>query len=203
MPKSKVNDPITDQEIVYARLILSGKMSDQEGRRSCRPESHHRRLHQGQTPRPGMDAGTPRRHRQGTARTRSRAIAPQKRHPRTSARPPLGHRRPQLRRNQGKRHQPDQGPGHDRSPRRTDPRPSRPLRGKIRPAHARAQMYQAAWLRKQSANTQSGPLDDQESEPPNSQPESTPEPPEPSITPSPAHNQPTHNQEATTVPPIA
>ena len=30
MPKSKVNDPITDQEIVYARLILSGKMSDQE-----------------------------------------------------------------------------------------------------------------------------------------------------------------------------
>ena len=30
MPKNKVNDPITDQEIVYARLILSGKMSDQE-----------------------------------------------------------------------------------------------------------------------------------------------------------------------------
>jgi hypothetical protein len=30
MPKNKVNDLITDQEIVYARLILSGKMSDQE-----------------------------------------------------------------------------------------------------------------------------------------------------------------------------
>jgi hypothetical protein len=30
MPKNKVNDPITDQEIVFARLILSGKMSDQD-----------------------------------------------------------------------------------------------------------------------------------------------------------------------------
>src|ERR1700744_4021777 len=30
MPKSKVNDLITDQEITYARLILSGKMSDQQ-----------------------------------------------------------------------------------------------------------------------------------------------------------------------------
>jgi hypothetical protein len=30
MPKSKVSDPITDQEITYARLILNGKMSDQQ-----------------------------------------------------------------------------------------------------------------------------------------------------------------------------
>lgn len=30
MPKNKVNVPITDQEIVFARLILSGKNSDQE-----------------------------------------------------------------------------------------------------------------------------------------------------------------------------
>ena len=30
MPKNKVTDPITDQEIVFARLILSGKMSDQQ-----------------------------------------------------------------------------------------------------------------------------------------------------------------------------
>ena len=47
-------------------------------------------------------------------------------------------RRPQLRRNQGKRHQPDQGPGHDRGTRRTNPRPSCALRGKIRSALARA-----------------------------------------------------------------
>jgi hypothetical protein len=28
MPKNKVNDPITDQEIAFARLVLSGAMTD-------------------------------------------------------------------------------------------------------------------------------------------------------------------------------
>jgi hypothetical protein len=28
MPKNKVSDPITDQEIAFARLILSGAMTD-------------------------------------------------------------------------------------------------------------------------------------------------------------------------------
>jgi hypothetical protein len=28
MPKNKVSDPITDQEIAFARLILSGTMTD-------------------------------------------------------------------------------------------------------------------------------------------------------------------------------
>jgi hypothetical protein len=30
MPKNKVNDPITDQEIAFARLILSGAMTDRQ-----------------------------------------------------------------------------------------------------------------------------------------------------------------------------
>jgi hypothetical protein len=28
MPKNKVSDPITDQEIAFARLVLSGTMTD-------------------------------------------------------------------------------------------------------------------------------------------------------------------------------
>jgi hypothetical protein len=28
MPKNKVSDPITDQEIAFARLVLSGAMTD-------------------------------------------------------------------------------------------------------------------------------------------------------------------------------
>jgi hypothetical protein len=30
MPKNKVNDPITDQEIAFARLVLSGAMTDRQ-----------------------------------------------------------------------------------------------------------------------------------------------------------------------------
>jgi hypothetical protein len=30
MPKNKINDPITDQEIAFARLVLSGAMTDRQ-----------------------------------------------------------------------------------------------------------------------------------------------------------------------------
>jgi hypothetical protein len=30
MPKNQVNDPITDQEVAFARLILAGPMSDRQ-----------------------------------------------------------------------------------------------------------------------------------------------------------------------------
>ena len=30
MPKNKFSDPITDQEIAFARLVLSGTMTDRE-----------------------------------------------------------------------------------------------------------------------------------------------------------------------------
>ena len=30
MPKNKVNDPITDQELAFARLVLSGGMTDRQ-----------------------------------------------------------------------------------------------------------------------------------------------------------------------------
>ena len=30
MPKNKVSDPITDQEIAFARLVLSGAMTDRQ-----------------------------------------------------------------------------------------------------------------------------------------------------------------------------
>ena len=30
MPKNKISDPITDQEIAFARLILSGAMTDRQ-----------------------------------------------------------------------------------------------------------------------------------------------------------------------------
>jgi hypothetical protein len=60
---------------------------------------------------------------------------------------------------------------------------------------SRPKMYQAEWLRKQSDGTQSDTVEDQESEPPNSQPESTAEAPQPPMTPSF-----TPNQEDPTVP---
>jgi hypothetical protein len=41
MPKNKVNDPITDQEIAFARLVLSGAMTDRQAAEAAglNPES--------------------------------------------------------------------------------------------------------------------------------------------------------------------
>ena len=41
MPKNKVNDPIPDQEIAFAHLVLSGTMTDRDAAESVglKPES--------------------------------------------------------------------------------------------------------------------------------------------------------------------
>ena len=36
MPKNQVSDPITDQEITFARLVLSGTMTDRRAAEAVR-----------------------------------------------------------------------------------------------------------------------------------------------------------------------
>ena len=54
MPKNNVSDPITDQEIAFARLVLSGAMTDRRAARSRWPQPRLRRLHQIQAPCPRL-----------------------------------------------------------------------------------------------------------------------------------------------------
>ena len=45
MPKNNVIDPITDQEIAFARLVLSGVMTDRHAAEAVGPQPRLRRLH--------------------------------------------------------------------------------------------------------------------------------------------------------------
>lgn len=55
MPKNSVTDPITDQEIAFARLVLSGTRTGCQAAEAAglNPDS---RLHQIQASRPGLHA---------------------------------------------------------------------------------------------------------------------------------------------------
>ena len=199
MPKSKVNDPITDQEIVYARLILSGKMSDQEAAEVA-----------------GLNPTTA-----AYTKAKPRVQAWMQEHRAATEKQLLEHEAEQLRRKSATRERvlARLWDIADRSFEETKGSavcqikalamivaleeliPDRRARSAEKSAPpSRAQMYQAEWLRKQNANTHSGPVDDQEAQPPIAHPASTPEASEPSLTPSPTHHQPTQSQEATTVP---
>jgi hypothetical protein len=56
MPKNKVSDPITDQEIAFARLVLSGAMTDRRAAEAVGLNPDFRRLHQIKTPCPRLHA---------------------------------------------------------------------------------------------------------------------------------------------------
>jgi hypothetical protein len=66
MPNNQVSDPITDQEIAFAHLVLWNH-DRPPCRRSRRSKPRHRRLHQSQTPCPRLHARAPGR-RTRTAR---------------------------------------------------------------------------------------------------------------------------------------
>ena len=136
MPKNIVSDPITDQEIAFARLILSGAMTDRRAAEAVglNPDSaaytkakprvraymlEHRAAVQQQLVQQEADALTPAEPR-----------------PRTSTGPPLGNRQPQPRDDPRQHHRPGQGPLDDRSHAKFHPRPSRRLLGEEIPAGA-------------------------------------------------------------------
>jgi hypothetical protein len=119
MPKTNVRDLITDQEIAFARLILSGNMTDRQAAEAVGldPNSaayikskprvraymlEHRATVQRQLVE--QDTGTP----------------PVQRRPRPSPGPSLGNRQPGPRKDPHQHVLPGQGPLHDRHHRRPD-----------------------------------------------------------------------------------
>jgi hypothetical protein len=58
MPKNQVSDLVTDQEIAFALLVLSGTMTDRQAAEAV-DLPRHRRLHQSQTPCRRLHARSP------------------------------------------------------------------------------------------------------------------------------------------------
>ena len=94
MPKNKVSDPITDKEIAFARLILSGAMTDRQAAEAVglNPDSAAYTK-----AKPRVRAYMLEHRAAVAARTRPARrcegqSAPPEPGPRTSTRPPLGNR---------------------------------------------------------------------------------------------------------------
>ncbi len=113
MPKNKVSDPITDQEIAFARLVLSGAMTDRHAAEAVglNPDSaaytkskphvrdymlEHRAAVQ-----------------QRLVQQEADGNAPPQPGPRKSTGPPLGNRQPQPRDDPWQHYRTGQGPLHD------------------------------------------------------------------------------------------
>ena len=121
MPKNKVTDLITDQEIAFARLILSGTMTD---RRAAEAVGLH----------PDSAAYTKSKPRVRAYMLEHRAAVQQQfveqdsqelrrleSEPRASPGPTLGSRQPEPRNDPWQHYRPGQGPRDDRGHRRPDP----------------------------------------------------------------------------------
>jgi hypothetical protein len=142
MPKNKVSDPITDEEIAFARLVLSGTMTD---RQAAEAVSLHPDSAAYTKSKPRVRAYMLERRRRATARPAGGGgTAPSEPGPRTSPGPPLGNRQPQPRYDPRQHHRPGQGPLHDHRHGKLHPRPSRRLFGKeVRPC---ARPANRSWL---------------------------------------------------------
>jgi hypothetical protein len=68
MPENNVSDLITDQEIAFARLVLSGTMTDRQAAEAVGLDPNSARLHQIQAACPRLHAGESRRRRAKTRR---------------------------------------------------------------------------------------------------------------------------------------
>ena len=133
MPKNKVNDPITDQEMAFARLVLSGTMTDRHAAEAVglNPDSAaytkakpHVRAYMLEH-RAAVQQQLVQQEAEGTA--------PAEPGPRASTGPPLANRQPQSRNDPRQHYRPGQGPLLDRSHAKLHPRPShRPVAEKIR-----------------------------------------------------------------------
>ena len=167
MPKKQVTDPITDQEIAFARLVLSGTMTDRRAAEAAglNPDTaaytkskphvraymlEHRAAVNEQLVDQDVDLSR-------LAAQRAMRNSATSTRPATAPGPPLGNRRPRLRKDSRKHVQPGQGPLHHRNHRRPDPGSSRRLRAG-KPAHppVTADIYRAAWLRKQQELSPNG-----------------------------------------------
>ena len=124
MPKNKVNDPITDQEMTFARLVLSGTMTDRDAAEAVglnpdtaaytksKPRVRDYMIERRAAIRKRLvDQEAEGLRRLNTGRDRIPVW------------PALGTRRSQPRNDQGQHRRTDQGPCHDRSHRRTDSGP--------------------------------------------------------------------------------
>jgi hypothetical protein len=198
MPKNKVNDPITDQEIVFARLILSGKMSDPEAAEVA-----------------GLNPTTA-----AYTKAKPRVQAWMKEHRAATEKLLLDQEAEELRRKSAVRDRVlarlwdiadlsyEQTKGSSTSQLKALSMivalegllPDRRARSaeKAVPQTTSAQMYQAEWLRKRNTDPDSGIQEDQqEEEPAVPETEPIPEATDPSPEPSPTSNQ---NQEDPTAP---
>ena len=127
MPKNKVSDPITDQEMAFARLVLSGAMTDRQAAEAAglNPDSAaytkskpHVRAYMLEH-RAAVEQQLIQQEVRGTAQPESG--------PRKSTGPSLGNRLPQPRDDPRQHYRTGQGPLHDRRHAKLHPRPSRPL----------------------------------------------------------------------------
>ena len=121
MPKNKVTDLITDQEIAFARLVLSGTMTDRRAAEAVglAPDSA------------AYTKSKPRvraymlEHRaavqQQLVEQDSERTAPAESEPRASPGQTLGSRQPEPRNDPRQHYRPGQGPRNDRGHRRPDP----------------------------------------------------------------------------------
>ena len=150
MPKNKVNDPITDQEMAFARQVLSGGMTDRQAAEAVglNPDSaaytkskpdvraymlQHRAAVEQQLAQQAADLSrraVEELHRVNLEREKVLD-------------PPLGNRQPQPGNDPRQHYRPGQGPLHDHRHAKLHPRPSRHLfREEIHPcAHPTANRY--------------------------------------------------------------
>ena len=121
MPKNKVSDLITDQEIAFARLVLSGTMTD---RRAAEAVGLNPDTAAYTKSKPRVRAYML-EHRtavqQQLAEQETEGLASAEPGPRTSPGPPLGNCQPEPRNDPRQHYRPSQGPLHDRGHRRPDP----------------------------------------------------------------------------------
>jgi hypothetical protein len=133
MPKNKVSDPITDQEIAFARLILSGAMTDRRAAESVGLNPNSAAYTKAKpTVRAYMLE-----HRAAVQQELVQQQAKEPHRPKLDReqvlKPPLGTRPPRPRNDPGQHYRTGQGPLHHRGHGKLHHRPSRRRCGEIRP----------------------------------------------------------------------
>jgi hypothetical protein len=150
MPKNTVSDPITDQEMAFAHLVLSGTMND---RRAAEAAGLNPDTAAYTKAKPRVRAYMI-EHRAAVERKAggpgSRRAAQAEPWSRPGPGPALGTGQSQPRSNQGHHRRPDQGSCDDRSHRRPDSRPPLlPTETQPTAPPVKAQFYKSQWLREQ------------------------------------------------------
>ena len=192
MPKNTVSDPITDQEMAFAHLVLSGTMNDRRAAEAVglNPDTA---AYTKSKPRVRAFMIEHRAAVREAGRPGSRGIAQAEPWSRPDPGSALGTGQSQPRTNQRQHRRPDQGPFDDRSHRRNDSRPPlSPSETQPTAPPVKAEIYTSQWLRKQqhqAAGEEPGDTIATEAQPGENQvPEPSPTPPLERNHPSPANH---------------